>query len=145
MGRPQDHPSGDLRSVDDDMVIASTPELKDLPEYLQMPAPQFNYSVEDYKKIAQTTKTDINKQIQAIPGRIDEATRAIPTQPASTGGDIRRSQPSTQSESAGAAEGATLPETAPQTSDRGSAKLKPSSRSCGQITRKRPAQPTATS
>jgi hypothetical protein len=65
--------------VDDDMVIASTPELKDLPEYLQMPGSTIQrYSVEDYKKIAQTTKTDINKQIQAIPGRIDEATRAIP-------------------------------------------------------------------
>lgn len=65
--------------VDDDMVIASTPELKDLPEYLQMPGSTIQrYTVEDYKKIAQTTKTDINKQIQAIPGRIDEATRAIP-------------------------------------------------------------------
>mgnify|MGYP000954033410 FL=1 len=65
--------------VDDDMVINSTPELKDLPEYLKMPGSTVQrYSVEDYKKIAQVTKTDINKQIQAIPGRIDEATRAIP-------------------------------------------------------------------
>lgn len=65
--------------VDDDTVIASTPELKELPEFLKMPGSTIQrYSVEDYKKIAQVTKTDINKQIQAIPGRIDEATRAIP-------------------------------------------------------------------
>ncbi len=65
--------------VDDDTVISSTPELKELPAFLQMPGSTIQrYSVDDYKKIAQVTKTDINKQIQAIPGRIDEATRAIP-------------------------------------------------------------------
>ena len=65
--------------IDDDAVISSTPELKELPTFLQMPGSTIQrYSVEDYKKIAQVTKTDINKQIQAIPGRIDEATRAIP-------------------------------------------------------------------
>jgi DNA repair exonuclease SbcCD ATPase subunit len=65
--------------VDDDAVIASNPELAELPDYLKMPGSgNQRYSVEDYKKIAQATKTDINKQIQGIPGRIDEAERAIP-------------------------------------------------------------------
>ncbi|MDR1630051.1 MAG: AAA family ATPase [Oscillospiraceae bacterium] len=65
--------------IDDDMVIASTPELQDLPQLLMMPGTSGQrYTVEDYKKIAQVTKSDINKQIQDIPGRIDEAHRAIP-------------------------------------------------------------------
>lgn len=65
--------------VDDNAVIASNPELAELPKYLQMPGSGYQrYSVEDYKKIAQAAKTDINKQIQGIPGRIDEAERAIP-------------------------------------------------------------------
>lgn len=53
--------------VDDDMVIASTPELKDLPEYLQKPGSTIQrYSVEDYKKIAQTTMADINAEQEEL-------------------------------------------------------------------------------
>ncbi len=65
--------------VDDDAVIASTKELAELQHFLLMPGTSGQrYSVDDYKKIAQATKTDINKRIQDIPGRIDEAQRAIP-------------------------------------------------------------------
>jgi len=65
--------------VDDNAVMSSTPELAELPEFLKMPGKgEQLYTVEDYKKIAQATKSEINKQIQDIPGRIDEAERAIP-------------------------------------------------------------------
>lgn len=65
--------------VTDDAVIASASELAALPDILKMPGSgNQRYSVEDYKKIAQATKADINKQIQSIPGRIDEAEKAIP-------------------------------------------------------------------
>ena len=65
--------------VSDEDVINSTPELKDLPNYLLMPGTidQY-YTVDEYKKIASAKKTEINKQLQEIPGRIDEAQRAIP-------------------------------------------------------------------
>lgn len=65
--------------VTDGDVIAAHPELEELDTYLLMPGTtrQF-YSVEEYKKIAAAQKTAINKQLQEIPGRIDEAQRAIP-------------------------------------------------------------------
>lgn len=65
--------------VTDSDVIAAHPELEELDTYLLMPGTtrQF-YSVEEYKKIAAAQKTAINKQLQEIPGRIDEAQRAIP-------------------------------------------------------------------
>lgn len=67
---------GDVTDAD---VIAGHPELDELDSYLLMPgtARQF-YSVDEYKKIAASQKTAINKQLQEIPGRIDEAQRAIP-------------------------------------------------------------------
>ncbi len=65
--------------VSDDDVITSTPELKDLPKFLLMPGTTNQYyTVDEYKKIASAKKTDINKQLQDIPGRIDEAQRAMP-------------------------------------------------------------------
>jgi DNA repair exonuclease SbcCD ATPase subunit len=65
--------------VSDEDVINSTPELKDLPNYLLMPGTTNQYyTVDEYKKIASAKKTEINKQLQEIPGRIDEAQRAIP-------------------------------------------------------------------
>jgi len=68
--------------VKDDDVIASGKGLSDLREFLLMPGTtnQF-YSVDEYKKIAVAKKSDINKQLQGIPGRIDEAQRAIPEEP----------------------------------------------------------------
>nr|WP_325297111.1 AAA family ATPase [uncultured Dysosmobacter sp.] len=65
--------------VTDDDVIATDPALEELGAYLLMPGTtgQF-YTVDEYKKIAAAKKADINKQLQGIPGRIDEAQRAIP-------------------------------------------------------------------
>lgn len=68
--------SGD---VTDDEVINSNEDLADLKDYLLMPGTVGQYyTVDEYKKIAGAQKTKINKQIQEIPGRIDEAERAIP-------------------------------------------------------------------
>ena len=65
--------------VSDSDVINSTQELKELPHFLLMPGTTNQYyTVDEYKKIAGAKKTDINKQLQDIPGRIDEAQRAIP-------------------------------------------------------------------
>lgn len=65
--------------VTDGDVIVGHPELEELDTYLLMPGTtrQF-YSVEEYRKVAAAQKTAINKQLQEIPGRIDEAQRAIP-------------------------------------------------------------------
>ncbi len=67
--------------VSDDDVIESNPDLQDLPTYLIKPGTlsQF-YTVEEYSKIAKARKADINRQLDAIPGRIDEAQRAIPAE-----------------------------------------------------------------
>lgn len=66
---------GDVSDAD---VIASTPELKALPEFLKMPgSTASSYKVDEYRKIAAAKKTDLNKKIEAIPNRIDEAARAI--------------------------------------------------------------------
>jgi len=66
---------GDVTDAD---VISSSDALKDIDNYLRKPgtADQF-YSVEEYKKIASVRKGEINKQLQALPGRIDEARRAV--------------------------------------------------------------------
>lgn len=65
--------------ISDEDVIASKKELAELPTYLLMPGTtNQHYTVEEYKKIATTQKTNINRQLQTIPGRIDEAQRAIP-------------------------------------------------------------------
>ena len=65
--------------VSDEDVINSTPELKDLPKFLLKPGTTNQYyDVDEYKKIASAKKSEINKQLQEIPGRIDEAQRAIP-------------------------------------------------------------------
>ncbi len=65
--------------VTDDAVIESNPELEDLPTYLLKPGTLSQYyTVEEYSKIAKARKTDINRQMDAIPNRIDEAQRAIP-------------------------------------------------------------------
>ena len=77
--RQEKDPAGDLRDVSDEDVINSTPELKDLPQFILKPGTTNQYyDVEEYKKIASAKKTEINRQLQEIPGRIDEAQRAIP-------------------------------------------------------------------
>lgn len=66
--------------VTDAAVIESNPDLTDLPTYLLKPGTLSQYySVEEYSKIAKACKADINRQLDAIPNRIDEAQRAIPT------------------------------------------------------------------
>lgn len=65
--------------ISDQDVIDANEELEELDTYLLMPGTtrQF-YTVDEYKKIATAKKADINRQLQAIPSRIDEAQRAIP-------------------------------------------------------------------
>lgn len=66
--------------VTDDDVIESTADLDDLPRYLLKPGTAAqHYTVEEYSKIAKARKTDINRQLDTLPDRIDEAKRAIPT------------------------------------------------------------------
>ncbi len=66
--------------VTDDQVISSTKDLADLPGYLLKPGTAGqHYTVEEYSKIAKARKSDINRQLDTLPGRIDEAHRAIPT------------------------------------------------------------------
>lgn len=68
--------SGDVSDTD---VINSSDELKKLNDFLLMPGTtDQHYTVDEYKKIAGTKKTEINKQLQSIPDRIDEANRAMP-------------------------------------------------------------------
>lgn len=65
--------------ISDEDVIASAAELTELPAYLLIPGTaDQHYTVEEYKKIAAAQKASINRQFQSIPGRIDEAQRAIP-------------------------------------------------------------------
>lgn len=65
--------------VTDEDVIRSDEALAELETYLRKPGTGNRfYSVEEYRKIASAGKSEINKQLQAIPGRIDEASRAIP-------------------------------------------------------------------
>lgn len=67
--------------VTDEAVIESTPDLIDLPTYLLKPGTlSQHYTVEEYAKIAKARKADINRQLDAIPNRIDEAQRAIPAE-----------------------------------------------------------------
>lgn len=67
---------GDMNDYE---IIASDDKLKELTDYLRKPlsVSQF-YSVEEYEKIARASFKEINTKIKEIPGRIDEATKAIP-------------------------------------------------------------------
>lgn len=66
-------------NVSDADVIAGAAGLEELDKFLLMPGTvNRRYTVEEYKKIAAAKKTEINKRLQDIPGRIDEAQRAIP-------------------------------------------------------------------
>lgn len=65
--------------VSDEDVIKSAPELDGLSDVLLMPGScDRRYTVDEYRKIASAKKTEINRLLAAIPGRIDEASRAIP-------------------------------------------------------------------
>ncbi len=60
---------GDVSDAD---VIASADDLKALPGILG------DHSLNDYQKIIAGKRKELNKSIEAIPTRIDEATRALP-------------------------------------------------------------------
>ncbi|MCC8014065.1 MAG: AAA family ATPase [Eubacterium sp.] len=67
---------GDMTDED---VINSNPELIGLYKYLLIEGTLDQYrSVEEYKKIAVKRKADINKNLDVLPARIDEAEKAIP-------------------------------------------------------------------
>ena len=67
---------GDISDAD---VISSNPELKELSTILQKPnAPDQKYTAEEYHKIAKARLSEINKQLQLLPARLDEAQKAIP-------------------------------------------------------------------
>ena len=58
--------------VSDAEVLAANPELAQLEERLQ------RHSVDDLKKMELATRKKINEELNAIPGRVDEAVRAMP-------------------------------------------------------------------
>ena len=65
--------------VDYKDVIMSDKELLKLNDYLLIPGTKDqHYTVDEFKKIASAKKTDISKQLEEIPDRIDEAQKAIP-------------------------------------------------------------------
>ncbi len=67
---------GDVSDAD---VIASDEGLAGLNNLLLMQGTEDQfYSVDEYKKIVMAQRAKINKDLHAIPGRIDEAQRAIP-------------------------------------------------------------------
>lgn len=65
--------------VSDNDIIDSKPELSELPSFLRIGTSEQFYSIPDYIKIANAKKKDINSNLEAIPSRIDEANKAIPT------------------------------------------------------------------
>jgi len=66
----------------DEEIFKKNKSLNKLKDFLAMPNnPSRLYSVEEYKKIATAEKANINKQLQGLPSRIDEAQRAIPILP----------------------------------------------------------------
>lgn len=65
-------------SVDDEAIINTTPELKELRSLLTIPGTaDKNYSIDEFKKVAGPLKTAINKELDEIPSRIDEISRSI--------------------------------------------------------------------
>ena len=59
-------------NVTDEMIIENNPDLAPLCEMLA------RVSIEDLKKVEMATRKKINEELQGIPGRIDEANKAIP-------------------------------------------------------------------
>jgi len=58
--------------VSDEDVIASDSKLAELPGILN------GHNLEDYRKIIQARRTEINKELERVPVRIDEAMRNLP-------------------------------------------------------------------
>lgn len=71
--------------ISDDVVITSTNELAQLPEFLLKPGSENSrYTVEEYMAIAKSKLSELNKKMQDIPTRIDEAQKAKPELPFAT-------------------------------------------------------------
>ena len=67
---------GDVSAQD---VIQSNPELEDFLDFLIVPGTTHkHYAIDEYKKIATSKRVEINKEMQSIPARIDEARKAMP-------------------------------------------------------------------
>jgi len=58
--------------VNDEEVVASDPQLADLPGILE------GRSLDDQRKVAEARRKEINEELDRIPVRIDEAERALP-------------------------------------------------------------------
>ena len=64
--------------INDDDILDSTPELKELRNLLKIPGTtDKSYSIDEFKKVAGPLKTAINKELEEIPSRIDEASRSL--------------------------------------------------------------------
>lgn len=66
--------------ITDDTILA-LPELKKLNEIINDYKQRFNLTnltVAEFKSIAQSSRTTLNKTLETLPARIDEATKAIP-------------------------------------------------------------------
>ena len=67
--------AGDFTDAD---VLASNEELRDLEQFLVMPGTsEKNYTIEQWKKIAAEQRKKLNKDLETIPARIDEAERGV--------------------------------------------------------------------
>ncbi|MBQ9115993.1 MAG: hypothetical protein IJY04_03130, partial [Clostridia bacterium] len=63
----------------DEEILNSTEELSALiPLLLKEGTTDQRYTIDEYKKIAAARRSDINKRLESIPARIDEAQKAIP-------------------------------------------------------------------
>ena len=76
--------------ISDEDIINGTDELSDLISILTVPGnPNARYSPDEYRKIASSRKSEINKQLATIPARIDEANKAIPVTPTETESELK--------------------------------------------------------
>ncbi|MBO7170115.1 MAG: AAA family ATPase, partial [Clostridia bacterium] len=79
-----------IGDVEDEAVIASDPDLSELEEILRIPGgTEERYTVDEYLKIAAAKKTEINRELTALPARMDEASRATPGMPGESEEEIR--------------------------------------------------------
>ena len=62
----------------DEDIFAENEELRDLEQFLVMPGTsEKNYTIEQWKKIATEQRKKLNKDLETIPARIDEAERGV--------------------------------------------------------------------
>lgn len=64
--------------IDFNSVIKEDEELKDLPKLMKQGDSDELYSPDDFRKIIMSRRRDLNKILDGIPARIDEATKAKP-------------------------------------------------------------------